>query len=77
MKFRNPANGYVEEVRWAGFWTFMFGFLYFAVRGVWTHAVTSLVLAGLTFGFSWVIYPFLAGGILRRHYMRMGWEEIG
>lgn len=74
MKFRNPHNGYEEElsnVTWL--WVLLFGTLYFAVKGVWTHAAVSLVLAFLTWGVSWLIYPFFAYDIMERHYRRNGW----
>ena len=77
MKFQNPTNGYIEEVPGAAWlWTLLFGSLYFAVRGVWGHAVVSLVLAFCTFGLSWLIYPFLAQGILEKQYLRKGWIRV-
>ncbi|MDP3013051.1 MAG: hypothetical protein Q8M92_02330 [Candidatus Subteraquimicrobiales bacterium] len=76
MKFQNPTNGYIEEVSSPGLWTFLCGFLYFAVKGVWTHAIAGLVLAIFTWGISWLIYPFFASSIMRTHYLRKGWVEI-
>ena len=76
MKFRNPTNGYVEDVQSPGLWTLLCGFLYFASRGVWTHAVAGLVLAVCTYGISWLIYPFFASAIIRSHYLRKGWVEV-
>ena len=63
--FRNPANGYEEEVGTPFVWGLRFGF-YFAVKGIWTHAIASFVLAILTSGLSWLLYPFFARQILRR-----------
>lgn len=77
MKFKNPNNGYVEEVSdlvWL--WVLLLGCVYFAVRGVWTHAVVGLVLAILTWGVSWLVYPFFARIIMQRHYLRRGWQEV-
>ena len=51
----------------------LFGCIYFAAKGVWTHAVAGLILAIATGGISWVIYPFFAGKIMRTHYLRKGW----
>lgn len=76
MKFKNPTNGYVEEVSSPGLWVLLFGFIYFAVKGVWTHAVAGLVLACFTFGISWLIYPFFASDIMRKHYLKQGWAEV-
>jgi cytochrome b len=76
MSFRNPSNDYVEEVSAPAFFTLLFGCIYFAVRGVWTHAIAAFLLAIVTFGFSWLIYPFFAGQIMRTHYLRKGWEQV-
>jgi hypothetical protein len=76
MRFENPANGYVEEVTNAPLWCLLFGCIYFAVKGVWTHAVAALLLALVTFCISWLVYPFFATQIMRTHYLRRGWVEI-
>ncbi len=60
----------------AWLWVLLFGFVYFAVKGVWTHAIAGLVLAFLTFGISWLIYPFFAGSIMRTNYLRKGWIQV-
>lgn len=76
MKFKNTANGYVEEVSAPGLWVFLFGFFYFAIKGVWTHVVASFLLAICALGISWLVYPFLAKGIMRKHYLAKGWAEL-
>ena len=76
MTFKNPANGYVEESSSIGLWALIFGSFYFAVKGAWGQAVLSAVLALCTFGLSWLIYPFFASGIIRKHYLRKGWIEL-
>ena len=73
MIFRNPQNNYTVETRHPVLFTFLFGPLYFVVHGVWTHAVISLVLAMLTMGFSWILYPFFAPGIIQTAYLKKGW----
>jgi len=50
------------------------GCLYFAAKGVWTHAVAGLFLALLTGGISRLVYPFFATRIMRTHYLRKGWR---
>jgi len=77
MRFQNSSNGFVEEVTAAPLWCLLFGFIYFAVRGVWTHAIAAFILAILTLGISWLIYPFFANDIMRTHYLRRGWFELG
>ncbi len=76
MKFQNPTNGYIEEASMPFLCTLLFGCLYFAIKGIWTHFVVSLVLAICTCGLSWLIYPFFVKEILRTHYKRQGWKEI-
>lgn len=79
MKFKNPQNGYIEELpALAWLWTLLFGAIYFAVRGVWTHAIVGLILAIFTYGISWLIYPFFAKNIIATHYLKTGWviEEL-
>ena len=75
MKFRNPTNNYIEEANSPVLCTLLFGCFYFAVKGVWTHAVAALFLAIVTYGLSWLIYPWFASQIMRSHYLRKGWIE--
>ncbi|MDC3385625.1 hypothetical protein OAW67_00505 [Planktomarina sp.] len=77
MTFENPQNGYRETVsRFAWVWALLFGFLYFAFKGVWRHALIGLLLGLVTAGFSWLIYPFFARSIVANHYRRQGWVEV-
>jgi len=76
MRFKNPANGYVEEVNNAPLWCLLFGCIYLAVKGVWTHAVAAALLAFFSYGISWLIYPFFANQIIRTNYLRRGWVEL-
>lgn len=73
MRFRNPLNGYEEEVGIAWPWCLLFGPLYFAAKGVWSHAAISLIVAIATGGLSWLVYPFFARAIVEQHYLRNGW----
>lgn len=78
MKFNNPANDYIEEVSViAWFWILLFDPFYFAFKGMWGHAIGSVILAALTAGISWLICPFFAKSIMRKYYLRYGWIEIG
>ena len=72
--FRNPANGHIERIDGAWAWVLLFGCIYFAAKGVWTHAVAGLLLAIITGGISWFIYPIFAARIMRTHYLRKGWQ---
>ena len=74
MIFRNPQNNY-EICTDPFFPTLMLGPIYFIKHGIWTHAIISIILASITVGISWVIYPFFAGMIVRDHYLKKGWIE--
>jgi cobalt/nickel transport system permease protein len=77
IEFKNPQNGYIEKSPFPGFWCFIFGPFYLAVKGVWGHALFSFFLAVITCGISWLlIYPFFARSIIRKNYLRRGWEEL-
>lgn len=51
-------------------WCLLFGCFYFMVRGIWTHAVISILLAIITYGISWLIYPFFAKKIAMNHWKK-------
>jgi hypothetical protein len=75
-RFRNPSNGYEENVGAAWLWCLLLGPIYFVFKGIWSHAALSLLLVIATayvFPFPWFIYPFFANGIVRKHYLRDGW----
>ena len=76
MEFINPDNGYTETagggLSWL--WVFLFGPIYWAVKGVWRHAVVHLALALITFGAAHFVYPFFTYSILRKHYLTSGWK---
>ena len=75
--FKNPANEKnIEVIEGAFLWTILLGPLFFVIKGVWVHALISLVLALVTFGISWFMYPFTSHNILRSHYLNRGWIEI-
>lgn len=77
MKFKNPSNDYIEEVSTvAWLWVLLFGVIYFAIKGVWTHVLIGFIFALLTAGISWLIYPFFASSIMRKHYLNKGWIEV-
>ena len=74
-KFKNLANGYQEfggtDFSWL--WCLLFGVFFFLYKGIWKHVVLSFVLALLTVGMSWFIYPIFARGIVNNHYLSQGW----
>ena len=86
MEFRNPENDYVETgttgMSWL--WAFLWPPLYYAVKGVWTHAIASFLLAwvvgALTFGIATfvigMVYAIMNRNIVRNHYLGKGWSEV-
>lgn len=76
MKFRNPANDYVEELSAPWLWCLLFGGFYFIVKGVWAHALISFLLSIVTVGLIWFVYPFFANGIMKKHFLIKGWVEV-
>ncbi len=76
LVFRNPANNYEETVKLPWLWCFLFGFLYFAAKGIWTHVFISFFLAICTLGLSWLVYPFFASDIVEKNYLRKGWIKV-
>lgn len=74
--FVDPVTGRTERIAWAWLWTLLFGPAYFAYKGAWFHAVASFVALLLTLGLSWLVYPFLAARLLRKHYLHQGWDPL-
>jgi hypothetical protein len=77
MQFQNPTNGHMETASVPWLWTLCFGAFYFAVKGIWVHFFIGIVCGLITYGLSWLIYPFFASAIIRNHYLRNGWIEVG
>lgn len=74
MRFTHPLNQHEVKVRAPWFWMLLFGPLYLAAHDAWSQAFITLVVTVATAGLSWVIYPFFAGRIVRKAYLRKGWQ---
>ena len=74
--FKNPRTGDQLSIVNAAAWTLLFGPLYFVHRGIWSHAAISLVVAVVTYGFGWLVYPVFARRIVRKHLLAQGWAAI-
>lgn len=87
-KFRNPVNGYEEEVSSAGpfFGALFLGLIYFAVKGLWTHSVAALLMLTVflmtgSVGFfliiiMWVTYACFARSLVEQNYLKRGWTRV-
>lgn len=78
VEFENPENGYREKAggKLSWLWVFLLGPIYWAVKGIWRHAVVNLALAFLNWGLCQFVYVFFTYSILRKHYLKMGWKEV-
>lgn len=75
MRFRNPANGYVETVRKPALLLctlFFAGPVYFLARRAYFAALWSIPITVIA---PYALLPF-ASGIVRRAYLRRGWQEV-
>lgn len=78
--FKNQSNNYVECISAFSFlWCFLFGVIYLAIKGLWTHVAVVLILGVATGGFGllsgWLIYPFFIKTLIKNKYLRQGWIE--
>ena len=54
-------------------WCFLFGFFYYAAKGMWGPAIISFfTLNGLL-----LIFPIMNRGLVRKHYENGGWKVEG
>lgn len=71
LRLKNPANGYVEEARLPFLWSLLFGVFYYAAKGLWLPAILAVLFPPL-----WLVFPFWTRGMIRRRYLRQGWQEL-
>lgn len=76
MKFQNPQNGFVDEVKLEWLWTLIFGGLYLLTQQVILHGLLSLLLSFVTFGLSNIFYAIFAQRLIRKAYLKRGWWEV-
>lgn len=77
MTFKHPQTGAIESVsELAWLWVLLFGFFYFTYKRIWIQVFAHILFAIVTFGLSWLIYPFLAADLIRKHYLKRGWVEV-
>jgi len=69
----NPDNGHRVVVSLPFLWCLLFGAIYLAYKEIWGHAILAVILAAVTAGISWLIYPFFAGKLIKDHYMKAGY----
>jgi hypothetical protein len=85
-RYRNPANGYSERVTpLSVLGAFLLGPIWYALQGLWAHALIQLLAIVLFSGFFlfwplivvvWLLYTVLAPWLLARDYLRRGWQRV-
>lgn len=72
--FRNPINGYVEQVpKRAWLWTLIFGPFYLLLKSVWVHALSMAVVS--------LVFKYIASVSFKLHpevslFFLLGWFFI-
>ena len=72
MIVEHPATGDTRQVLGPlhRVWSLLFGFVYYATKGMWSCAIVSLLtLNGLI-----IIFPLWNRAIVRNHYVMAGWR---
>jgi len=76
MKFKNIHTGEEIRIEHPFLLVLLFGSLYFAYKGCFGAAVVSFIIAAMTAGLSWFIFPFFGSSIIRRDYEKRGYYKI-
>lgn len=72
----DPATG-VKEQMWKGFsWPCLFlGPIWFLFKRMWAWTAIALILATITAGVSWLLFPFFANSAHRESRTKDGWRR--
>jgi apolipoprotein N-acyltransferase len=80
MTFYNDKTNHSISVSAPALWAFLFGFFYFILHGIWTHATiyvcVVLFTGGIAAPFLWVGYAVGAKSILINHYASRGYAVV-
>ena len=71
------STGQIKDITNAPGYVLLGGPVYFAVNGVWSHTAASMILAIVTAGLSWLVYPFFAKRVMREYLVAHGWKAVG
>lgn len=88
LKFKNPANGYIEEKSAPWLWTLLFGGFYFVISGLWAALIIWIVISiALFYAMGWaaivlmvivqIVFAAFGPTLVEHAYLRKGWVEIG
>ena len=74
MVAKHPVSGasatILGSAHWL--WCFLFGFMYYAAKGMWGMMIISLFTANGLF----LILPIMNRSLVRRHYENQGWVFV-
>jgi hypothetical protein len=76
MKLKNEAGHVVNAPSGFSFTMFFFGFFVPLFRGDAKWAMISFVVGFITFGISWLIFPFVYNGIYINELKEKGYKEV-
>lgn len=70
-------NGVTKTVKVGFSWTMLFfGIFVPLVRGDWKYGLISIVLAPITFGISWLVFPFIYNNLYINDLKNKGYQVV-
>lgn len=76
--YKHPVTNSTREAPQGFSWTMLFfGVFVPMLRGDWKWFFIGLLLGVLTFGFSWLVLPFIYNKIFSKELVEKGYERIG
>lgn len=77
VKLKQESTGLVKDCKLGFSWTtFFFGFWVCVFRQDWKHMIIQIVAAMLTFGFSWLVFPFICNKMYVRTLLEKGYTPV-
>ena len=76
MQYKHTSGLTAEVTGGSVFCSFLFGWMYYLVKGVYKHAVLAFILAFATVGISLFVYPFFTRRIMHEYYLKTGYEVV-
>lgn len=76
--FENPQSGQIKEAPVGFSWTtFFFGLFPALLRGHWVMVLVMFLLSIITFGLSWLVFPFIYNKMYVRYLIGEGFKAKG
>ena len=70
----HPGNNEPADIYEGFSWPCLFFCsIWFAVKGMWMWAIASFFIVSSTCGLAWLIFPFFANGLHKKHLRQSGW----